>query len=301
VQINKLIRACVYKNEKVALKLISVQGSFLAMISQKIQGWEPPIEAILLQTCKEDSSSSTAYGCVGSMNSQNDSLLGSSMNNPDSALSQEGDEDGELFEAAPTNSFSIEPILTDAISASDIRQVVEQMHELHLKRDPSALKIIGLLTLLCSSGRAKKYFQNLLINALAIQDLEDYSLTGDFVQQIRPSSLQTNCMLFFTQYENRRWEVKFNSAFSFPAQQSKNQEQLRHKLQREGDSLKKLFAYYNTDDNAVLDVMESFELLEDLGLGGPFLYKEVCVKEDFLPLSVPYAIVFVLFVRRFGT
>jgi hypothetical protein len=206
------------------------------------------------------------------------------MNNPDSALSQEGDDDGELFETAPANSFSIEPILTDAISASDIRQVVEQMHELHLKRDPSALKIIGLLTLLCSSGRAKKYFQNLLINALAIQDLEDYSLTGDFVQQIRPSSLQTNCMLFFTQYENRRWEVKFNSAFSFPAQQSKNQEQLRHKLEREGDSLKKLFAYYNTDDNAVLDVMESFELLEDLGLGGPFLYKEVSVRLELPPL-----------------
>jgi hypothetical protein len=301
VQINKLIRACVYKNEKVALKLISVQGSFLAMISQKIQGWEPPIEAILLQTCKEDTSSSTAYGCVGSMNSQNDSLLGSSMNNPDAALSQEGDEDGELFEAPPTNTFSIEPILTDAISASDIRQVVEQMHELHLKRDPSALKIIGLLTLLCSSGRAKKYFQNLLINALAIQDLEDYSLTGDFVQQIRPSSLQTNCMLFFTQYENRRWEVKFNSAFSFPAQQSKNQEQLRHKLEREGDSLKKLFAYYNTDDNAVLDVMESFELLEDLGLGGPFLYKEVRHCDTSLLLILPLFIFVVMVGYRSGT
>lgn len=281
VQINKLIRACVFKNDKVALKLISVQGSFLAMISQKIQGWEPPIEAILLQTCKEEGTEDVMYGCVGSINSQNDSLLDSSMSILSNAKFQEADaaeeeeDTGVAPTAGPQESFNIEPILMDAISANDIRQVVEQMHELHLKRDPSALKILGLLTLLCSSGRAKKYFQNLLINAIAIQDHEDYSLTGDFVQRIRPSSLQMNCMLFFTQFADDHWQVKFNSPFSFPSLPSKNQEQLRHKLEKEGDSLKKLFAYYNTDDNAVLDVMESFELLEDLGLGGPFLYKEV--------------------------
>ena len=259
------------------------------MISQKIQGWEPPIDAILLQTCKEDVTSGSAYGCVGSINSQNESLVGSSMYESGAVThgadeEEEGGGGGENLEES-NDAFNIEPILMDAISASDIRQVVEQMHELHLKRDPSALKIIGLLTLLCSSGRAKKYFQNLLINALAIQDHEDYSLTGDFVQSIRPCSLQTNCMLFFTQF-NHRWEVKFNSPFSFPSQQSKNQEQLRYKLEREGNSLKKLFAYYNSDDNAVLDVMESFELLEDLGLGGPFLYKEVCIL--FYSISILY-------------
>jgi hypothetical protein len=279
VQINKLIRACVFKNDKVALKLISVQGSFLAMISQKIQGWEPPIDAILLQTCKEDGSESAMYGCVGSINSQNDSLLDSSMSILSSAKGQDvdGDDDDVVAEkeTAGPASFNIEPILMDAISANDVRQVVEQMHELHLKRDPSALKILGLLTLLCSSGRAKKYFQNLLINALAIQDHDDYSLSGDFVHCVRDGSLQTNCMLFFTQFANDQWQVKFSNPFSFPSQQGKNQEQLRHKLDKEGSSLQKLFAYYNTDDNAVLDVMESFELLEDLGLGGPFLYKEV--------------------------
>ena len=280
VQINKLIQACVFKNDKVALKLISVQGSFLAMISQKIQGWEPPIEAILLQTCKEDAHRSNLYGCIGSMESQNEAIVGLNMHSstePRSGAGEEEEEEGDGADQQPKadDSFSIEPILVDAISASDIRQVVEQMHELHLKRDPSALKILGLLTLLCSSGRAKKYFQNLLINAIAIQDHEEYSLTGDFIQQLRPSSLQTNCMLFFTQFANKRWEVKFNSDFSFPSQQGKNQEQLRLKLEREGTSLKKLFAYYNVDSNAELDVKESFELLEDLGLGGPFLYKEV--------------------------
>lgn len=287
-QINNVIRACVYKNEKIALKLISVQGSFLAMISQKIQGWDPPIEAILRQTCKDDDRE-TSYGCIDSMNSQNDSLAGSSMNKAVGGDVREaagstgggggGEEDngdgGEAFNALAQEMFSIEPILMDAISASDVRQVVEQMHELHLQQDPSALKIISLLTLLCSSGRAKKYFQNLLINAIAIQDHEEYSLSGDFVQQLRPSSLQTNCMLFFTQFDRDQWQVKFNSPFSFPSQQSKNQEYLRDKLDREGNSLKKLFAHYNTDDNAVLDVQECFELLEDLGLGGPFLYKEV--------------------------
>jgi len=279
VQINKLISACVFKNEKVALKLISVQGSFLAMISQKIQGWDPPIEAILHQTCK-NVTKQIPYGSIGPLNSQNDSLLGSTMHKDDGddALEHQKDED-ENDTLTPLGSkadaFNIEPILMDAISASDVRQVVEQMHDLHLKRDPSALKILGMLTLLCSSGMAKKYFQNLLVNAIAVQDHEDFSLSGDFVQSQRPTSLQTNCVLFFTQFANKHWEVKFNNPFSFPSLQSKNQEHQRAKLAREGSSLNKLFAHYNTDDNSVLDIGECFELLEDLGLGGPFLYKEV--------------------------
>ena len=196
----------------------------------------------------------------------------------DDALEHQKEED-ENDTLTPLGSkadaFNIEPILMDAISASDVRQVVEQMHDLHLKRDPSALKILGMLTLLCSSGMAKKYFQNLLVNAIAVQDHEDFSLSGDFVQSQRPSSLQTNCVLFFTQFANKHWEVKFNNPFSFPSLQSKNQEHQRAKLAREGSSLNKLFAHYNTDDNSVLDIGECFELLEDLGLGGPFLYKEV--------------------------
>ena len=279
VQINKLISACVFKNEKVALKLISVQGSFLAMISQKIQGWDPPIEAILHQTCK-NVTKQIPSGSIGPLNSQNESLLDSTMRKDigDDAADRENDDDeGELTTTlgSTADAFNIEPILMDAISASDVRQVVEQMHDLHLKKDPSALKILGMLTLLCSSGMAKKYFQNLLINAIAMQDREDFSLSGDFVQSQRPTSLQTNCVLFFTQFANNHWEVKFNSPFSFPSLQSKNQEHQRAKLAREGSSLNKLFAHYNTDDNSVLDISECFELLEDLGLGGPFLYKEV--------------------------
>ena len=52
-QIHNLFRAVVYKNEKIALRFISIKGSFLSLVSQKISGWNPPIDTILLLICKE--------------------------------------------------------------------------------------------------------------------------------------------------------------------------------------------------------------------------------------------------------
>jgi hypothetical protein len=122
--INNLLRAAVYRNEKVALKLISVQGSFMAQIQQKIQGWEPPLDLILIQTCKD---SAEGHSGVGPLDSQNQSLVASSMLAAEEDL--EGGED-QLHAARKRERrerLGIEPILKAAITASDVRQVVDQM------------------------------------------------------------------------------------------------------------------------------------------------------------------------------
>jgi hypothetical protein len=137
------------------------------------------------------------------------------------------------------------------------------------------MKIMSLLTLLCASGSAKKYLQNLLVDAI---QQDDQVPEGDFIQEKRPASLQTRCMLFHTQYEGQTWQVRFADAFAFSQQQQGKQQvcdELRLKLHAEGKSLMGAFDRYDGDCNKVLDLYEAFSLLEDLGIGGPFLLKEV--------------------------
>ncbi|KAJ1425297.1 hypothetical protein B484DRAFT_91689 [Ochromonadaceae sp. CCMP2298] len=276
--INNLLRAAVYRNEKVALKLISVQGSFMGMVSQKIMGWDPPLDLILMQTCR-DSADLQGHSGVGPLDSQNQALVASSLQIAEGEAEEGEDQLDAARERERRERLGIEPILKAAISASDIRQVVEQMHLLHLRHDPTAIKIMSLLTLLCASGSAKKYLQKLLVDAI---QQDDEALEGDFIQEKRSASLQTRCMLFHTQYEGQTWQVRFADAFAFSQQQGKKQheqqvcdEELRLKLQAEGASLMSAFDRYDGDCNAVLDLCEAFCLLEDLGIGGPFLLKEV--------------------------
>eukprot|EP00981_Chlorochromonas_danica_P008724 scaffold2297_cov153-Ochromonas_danica.AAC.7 len=122
----KLFHACVYKNEKNALKVISIQGMFISLVSQRISGWDAPIESIM-EVCREYYSNDTT---------------------------------------SPPGQLSVDEVLIRSIHSSDIRQILEQMSWMHMNNHESAENILKLLTLLCNSGKASDHFQNILANLL---------------------------------------------------------------------------------------------------------------------------------------
>lgn len=134
----KLLHACVYKNEKNALKMISIQGMFLSLVSQRISGWDAPIESIM-EICRDYYSGSTV---------------------------------------AHPGQLSVEEVLTRSIHSSDLRQILEQMSWMHMNNHESAENILKLLTLLCRSGKAADHFQNILANLLITCDPTSLELSS---------------------------------------------------------------------------------------------------------------------------
>ena len=236
--VHQLLNAAVHCNEVNALKLLSVRGTLLSLISQKILGWNPPLESIVKIAFE----------------SSNDSSVDSS--------------DG----------FKLEDVLINSITSSDIRQILEQMGEMNNNGDTTAANMLSLLTLLCQAGKAKKYFQNILVRSMFTCDPEvlQFSPNSSFARG-KQFNRAHDSLLFKTDYQNNEWMVQFQSTFVLPPQESRNQDEFKKELLSEGESLRMLFYHYNSAevDNDVLDLEECFLLLEDLGFGGPFLYEEI--------------------------
>jgi hypothetical protein len=238
--VHLFLRATVHCNERNALKLLSIRGTLLSLISQKILGWNPPLESIVRIAFESADATSEA-------------------------------------DSGP-NGFKLEDVLTNSITSSDIRQILEQMSEMNSIGDPNASNLLSLLTLLCEAGKAKRYFQNILIRYLVSCEPEvlQFSPESSF-GDTEPFSRKHECLLFKTEHRDSDWVVQFQSNFVLPAQEARNEEFYRKELLIEGESLRLLFFHYNNAavDNDILDLEECFLLLEDLGFGGPFLYEEI--------------------------
>ena len=239
-----LLHACVYKNERNALKMLSVQGSFLSLISQKVKGWNPPIETIM----------KVAF----------ESFM---VNTTNGSPSEE------------TKITELDEVLMRSITGNDIRQILEQMQEMYLNDHKSSENILNLLTLLCQSGRAKQYFQNILVKLLITcgdKSVTDFLPGGNFASG-EPFDRSHSCLLFTTRFVEEEWKIQFRSPYSLPPQDARSVHAYARQLSREAECLKNLFASYNTVDDSeeLLDIEECFCLLEDLGFGGPFIYEEI--------------------------
>lgn len=242
--IQVFFHACVHHNEKNALKMISMYGSFLFLISQQIMGWHTPIDLVL------------KLACQGAENSQKDDK---------SCLTR--DIDVEISE--------LENVLINAISPSDLRQILEQMYQMHANNHPSALHLLSMLDLLCkSSGKAKKFFQAALIRLLLPQS--ETMLHADRKSELFGS------VLFQLQYEDFKWMVVFRSSDTVPTTSMSSlmaSATLQMSLKAEAEGIYRLYNTYDSsvsgtgDDNLALQ--ECYKLLEDLGFGGPCLYQEI--------------------------
>ena len=232
-----LLKAAVLHNKKLALKVISINGLFLSLVSQLIIGWKPPIETIVTLVCDGDSKK------------QKEEQL----------------------------------ILQHAISSQEIRQILEQMHFLHLHDNKSANNILDLLIMLCTAGAAQ-HFKKTIIDSIFSADrrrLVENSLSCPSPE--RTDSLGESdgfndfSMLFHTRFSNGKWNFRFKSPFSFDSEE-KDDNSAQLKLKYEAHCLKSLFDKYNLnreDGDTYLDFEESMCLLEDLGLGGKLLYDEL--------------------------
>ncbi len=249
--VHLLLSAAVHSNERNALKLLSIRGSLLSLISQKILGWNPPLESIVKVAFET------------SKNAQND---------------QEQQSEEEDSQVNAKDRFKLEDVLVHSITSSDIRQILEQMNEMNHNGDLGAQNLLSLLTLLCQAGNAKKYFQNIIIRYLITCDtrIADFSPTSNFGRG-KQYPRQHESLLFETDYHNHEWMVRFQTNFILPPQEDRNEESFKKELLEEGESMRLLFYNYNRAevDNDVLDLEECFLLLEDLGFGGPFLYEEI--------------------------
>jgi hypothetical protein len=232
----------VYQNEKNALKMISTHGSFLFMLSQQIMGWKPPIDMVL------------RLACSGTDETQKD-------------------ETSTLQKKPEVEISELENVLIHAITPSNIRQILEQMYLMHRNNHPSSIYLLSMLELLCkSSGKAKKFFQPVLVRLLLPQ-----------TDQITQAKELHSSVLFKLSLEEEgdneearppRWRVTFRSNDSAPTTSMSNlmtEKSIVEGLQAEAEGISTLFDKYDQVDDSIdnnsLAIQQAYELLEDLGFG----------------------------------
>jgi hypothetical protein len=239
--------ACVFQNEKNALKMISIYGSFLFLISQQIQGWHTPVDMVL------------RLACQGNDVHQNVE-----------------DERSCLTRAIDVETSELENVLINAISPSDLRQILEQMYQMHINNHPSSTHLLSMLELLCkSSGKAKKFFQAAMVRLLLPHN--DEAIKSEKHDKLFGSVLFR--LSYGTDYQ---WKVTFRSTDATPSTSMANimvSSSLQHSLKHEAEGIFRLFNIYDSSESGVDDnnlaLQECYKLLEDLGFGGPCLYQEI--------------------------
>lgn len=239
--------ACVYQNEKNALKMISIYGSFLFLISQQIQGWHTPVDMVLRLACQG------------------------------SDVTQGVDEEKScLTRAIDVETSELENVLIHAISPSDLRQILEQMYQMHTNNHPSSTHLLSMLELLCkSSGKARKFFQAAMVRLLLPQN-------EDAAKSTNHDKLFGSVLFRLSYGEDLQWKVTFRSPEATPSTSMANimmSSSLQNSLKHEADGIFRLFSTYDSSESGVEDnnlaLQECYKLLEDLGFGGPCLYQEI--------------------------
>ena len=155
----------------------------------------------------------------------------------------------------------------------DVRLFVRQMEQLR-REGREASHVLGLMDTLSRYGTSKmiKRFQDFIV-AESFESVRVPSY-GNYVSD---EFCRNTSIFFSTRYNTSTgtWEVSLKDTSIELHSAKPEKDTYIHFFLNEVDGLDECFDGYNADSNAVLDMEECFELLEELGLAGSFLLQSV--------------------------
>ena len=159
------------------------------------------------------------------------------------------------------------------LSEYDVRMLVRQMDDLHKNNKP-AEHILDLMDTLARYGTSrmiKKYQDYIVAESFESPKLPTY---GNHVDEEDTKNVSVYFSTRFSK-QHERWEVSLLDS-SFELRSGKpTREDFFSFFNAEYESLQRIFAYYDSNGNGVLDMEECFALLEELGVGGQSLLDEL--------------------------
>jgi hypothetical protein len=166
--------------------------------------------------------------------------------------------------------------LSKVISPDDIRNLVRQMYDQNRSKNPAAMNLLHLLTILCSPGRKpNKFVQNAIIQELFVSAKTSVSSKAfdDERALINKGGEVVHSPLFSTRRRGLTdaWEVSFQTKFKFE-KNVKLDSTAKQEIISEYSFLWQLFDSSRLDDYEVLGIVGSENFAEKLGLIGADLY-----------------------------
>lgn len=245
-----LLEVAIHNNPRLALKVLSLNGVFLSMVSQLIFGWKPPIERILIHTCGSvlDAQELEVVRC-----------------------------------AIPPQDVHLIVEHMHYLNVHGFFEVAEKILDLVI-----LLGSPCLATSTTASNTVRNTVLRSIFSADQLRLVEESScgITQERLAHLNERDGVNNfCLLFQSYFRDGKWNFRFNSQFAFG---SSDVTQLPRFKEEEETALQSVFDYYLIERHGsaaaggsgvvgdpCLDDHESLSLLESLGLSGKLLYEEL--------------------------
>jgi hypothetical protein len=164
------------------------------------------------------------------------------------------------------------------LNAYDVRMLVRQMDALHKEGKP-ADHILDLMDTLSRYGTMKmiKRYQDFITDESFL-----FPTLPSYGNHIDEEDVKNISVYFSTKFNKSTdtWEVSLlDAAYELKSGKPSREDFLSY-FNSELESLQNLFATYDDNNNNMLDFEESFDLLEELGLGGYAMVEELAVLQN---------------------